>query len=269
MVEIPRHEGQRAFGNNPSGYDQARLDYPPHVYEILRDRCGLRPRVRTFEIGPGTGIATRHLLRLGASPLVAVESDERLAAFLTTTVGQNTNELEVKLAAFENVDLPSGLFDLGTAASVLHWLDEEATLRKAARILCLGGWWAAWWNVFGDPLQPDEFHTATHSLLAHLDRSPSNSSDGQPPFALDIDRRIARLRSLGTFDNITSDIMRWTTTLDTDKVMKLYATFPSINRLQFPERQRLLGELGRIADSDFGGLVALSMVTPLYTAQRL
>src|SRR5512137_747235 len=152
MTEIARTEGQRAFGNDPAGYDQARLDYPPQVYDSLCDRCGLRPGMRTFEIGPGTGIATRHLLQLGASPLVAVESDERLAAFLTATLGQNTNDLEVKIATFENIDLPSGWFALGTAASVLHWLDEKATLRKAARILRSGGWWAAWWNVFGDPL---------------------------------------------------------------------------------------------------------------------
>jgi hypothetical protein len=125
-----------------------------------------------------------------------------------------------------------------------------------------------WWNVFGDPSQPDEFHKATHSLLANLDRSPSNSSDGQPPFALDIDKRIARLRSIGTFDNITSDIMRRKVTLDRDKVMKLYATFPSISRLQTVERQRLLEGLGRVADDKFGGRVELCLITPLYTAQR-
>ena len=80
MAEIARTEGQRPFGNDPTGYDQARPDYPPQVYDILRDRCGLRPGVRTFEIGPGTGVATRHLLRLGATPLVVVEPDERRSA---------------------------------------------------------------------------------------------------------------------------------------------------------------------------------------------
>ncbi len=51
MAEIERAEGQRAFGIDPTGYDQARPDYPPRVYEILHDRCGLRPGARTFEIG--------------------------------------------------------------------------------------------------------------------------------------------------------------------------------------------------------------------------
>jgi SAM-dependent methyltransferase len=268
MAEIARTEGQRAFGNNPAGYAQARPDYPPQVYDILRDRCGLRPGVRTFEIGPGTGVATRHLLQRGATPLVAVEPDERLAGFLTSTLGQSASGLEVKITTFEEAELPSGWFDLGTAATTLHWLDEEATLRKVARLLQSGGWWAAWWNVFGDPSQRDEFHEATNSLLAPLDRSPSASSDGRPPFALDVDRRIAQLRAVGAFANITSDLIRWTASLDTVQVTRLYATFPSISRLHPAEQQRLLEELGRIADDAFGGRVERPMVTPLYTAQR-
>jgi SAM-dependent methyltransferase len=268
MPEIARTEGQRAFGHDPAGYDHARLEYPPRIYDILRDRCGLQPGARTFEVGPGTGIATRHLLRLGAAPLIAVEPDERLAAFLATTIGRHTNNLEVKIVTFEDVDLPSSWFDLGTAASVLHWLDEEAALRKAASILRSGGWWAMWWNIFGDPSQPNEFREATQSLWANLDLSPGNSSDGQPPFALDIDRRIDRLRSVDTFVNITNDTMRWTETLDTDHVMKLYATFPSISRLHPAQRQRFLEGLALITDDKFGGRVELLMVTPLYTAQR-
>ncbi len=268
MAEIERAEGQRAFGIDPTGYDQARPDYPPRVYEILHDRCGLRPGARTFEIGPGTGVATRHLLLLGSAPLVVVEPDARLARFLTTKLGQIASGIEVKIATFEDAELPVGWFDLGTAATVLHWLDEEAALRKIAGILRPGGWWAMWWNVFGDPSQRDEFHEATHSLLEHLDRSPSSSSDGRPPFALDVDTRIAQLRSVGAFDHITSDTIRWTALLDPGQVTRLYATFPSISRLRPAEQQRLLAELGRIAEDQFGGRVERHMVTPIYTARR-
>ncbi len=40
----------------------------------------------TLEVGAGTGTATRQLLELGANPLVAVDPDERLAAFLRETI---------------------------------------------------------------------------------------------------------------------------------------------------------------------------------------
>src|ERR1700758_1747542 len=81
MGTIDRAEGRRAFGADPEGYHAARPAYPERVFEILRQRCGLRPSCRTFEIGGGTGVCTRRLVELGASPLVVVEPDARLAAF--------------------------------------------------------------------------------------------------------------------------------------------------------------------------------------------
>src|SRR5947207_424718 len=106
MAEIDPTAGQRIFGADPTGYDRARPEYPPRIYELLRERCGLRPGTRTFEIGPGTGQATRHLLRLGAAPLIAVEPDERLAGFLASTLGLSAPGLEIQVATFEDARLP-------------------------------------------------------------------------------------------------------------------------------------------------------------------
>jgi hypothetical protein len=78
MGEINRIEGRRAFGLDPLGYDRSRPVYPPGIYQLLEGRCGLRQGARVFEIGPGTGLATKRLLELGADPLLVVEPDERL-----------------------------------------------------------------------------------------------------------------------------------------------------------------------------------------------
>jgi hypothetical protein len=56
--------------------------------------------------------------------------------------------------------------------------------------------------------------------------------------------------------------------LHTGQVTRLYATFPSISRLRPVEQQRLLAELGRIAEDQFGGRVECHMVTPRYTVRR-
>ena len=268
MAEMDRAAGRRAFGSDPAAYDRARPDYPPRVYEILRDRCGLRPGVRTFEVGAGTGTATRHLLRQGAAPLVAVEPDERSAEFLTTTLARTAAALEVRVAAFEDVRLPCGWFDLGVAATALHWLEPGVALRKVAELLRPGGWWAAWWNVFGDPSREDAFHEATQGILAPLDRSPSGGRAGRPSFALDVETRVADLRAVGAFDEVGHEIVRWTTAFDTDQVKRLYATFSPITALDAGERDRILEALGRVADDDFGGRVERPMVTPVYTARR-
>ena len=63
---ISRSFGRQAFGADPSNYHAARPAYPEWVFEMLRDRCGLKSGTATFEVGAGTGIATRWLLDLGA-----------------------------------------------------------------------------------------------------------------------------------------------------------------------------------------------------------
>ena len=64
-VQLARSFGRQAFGDDPANYDVARPDYPDWVFETLRERCGLGPGCATFEVGAGTGKATRPLLAAG------------------------------------------------------------------------------------------------------------------------------------------------------------------------------------------------------------
>jgi 16S rRNA A1518/A1519 N6-dimethyltransferase RsmA/KsgA/DIM1 with predicted DNA glycosylase/AP lyase activity len=100
---IDRKFGRQAFGVDPGGYHAGRPAYPDWVFDVPCERCGLTPNAVTFEIGPGTRTATRRLLELGASPLVAVEPDERLAAFLRETVPDEA--LTVVISTFEEAML--------------------------------------------------------------------------------------------------------------------------------------------------------------------
>jgi SAM-dependent methyltransferase len=268
MAEIKLALGRELFGADAANYDRARPAYPERVYEILCDRCNLRAGANTFEIGAGTGQATRHLLRLGAERVVVIEPDKRLAAFLACALASDAQRIDIRIAAFENVDLAADGFDLGIAATSFHWLEQSSALRKVADALRSGGWWAMWWNVFGDPLGHDEFHEATHHLLDCLDLSPSDGVTGRPPFALDVEARIADLVATGAFDHLESEIIRWTHPLETPQVKNLYATFSPVNRLGISARRSLLEQIGRIADEQFGGRVQRPMLTPIYIAER-
>ncbi|EQD27852.1 Methyltransferase type 11, partial [mine drainage metagenome] len=139
------------FGRDPEAYHRARLPYPERVYQVLIRRCGLRPGTATFEIGPGTGIATRELLQRGASPLTLIEPDRRLVRFLRANLRYRPGAVTFHPHRFEEVPLRPGSFDLGVAATSFHWLPERRGLRKVARALRPGGWWAAWGNEHGDP----------------------------------------------------------------------------------------------------------------------
>ena len=264
MGTIDRTEGRRAFGGDPVGYHCARPAYPERVFEILQQRCRLQPQCSTFEIGAGTGLCTRRLIDLGASPIVAVEPDDRLAAFLSQTL----NPIDVCVTTFENVNLPSASFNLGVSASAFHWLDEFRSLQKITQLLCDGGWWAMWWNLFLDVSRIDEFHKATRALLDCLDRGPSHSFEGRLSFALDVRARISQMEATQDFVQIEFEDIRWSVVLNSQQIVGLYSTFSPISRLDRERRDRLLNQLGQVAEKEFGGVVELYITTPIYTAQR-
>lgn len=259
---IDKTFGREAFGLDPAGYHASRPAYPDWVYQMLCERCGLRPNTAMFEIGAGTGLATRRLLELGANPLMAVEPDARLADFLAETVSDQA--LTVIRSAFEDAALPSAAFDLGFSATAFHWLDEEAALVKVADLLKPRGWWAAVWNVFGDPGRPDPFHEATKELL-NGPMGPRRE-DRTIPFALDMEARLAALEHTRAFEDIEYRAGEWSLVLDPDQTVNLYATYSNINIR--PDREAVLAGLGSIARDVFQGRVTRNMTTCLYLARR-
>jgi SAM-dependent methyltransferase len=258
--ELSRAFGREAFGADPAAYDAVRPGYPAWVFDELVARGALRPGAATFEIGAGTGIATRALLARGAGPLLAIEPDPRLAAFLRTCCPA----ADVREQPFEHCALDDAAFDLGFCATAFHWLDEDPALRTIAAALKPGGWWAAAWHVFGDDIRPDPFHDATAAILGGS-RGPS-AGGGGPPFALDTAARVGALQRARTFDAIAHRREDWTLTLTADDVPRLYATYSPI--VARPDRDAVLVELKRIAIEDFGGQVTRNMTTILYVARR-
>lgn len=264
MVEfgVDRSFGRRAFGANPAAYHAARPAYPDWVFTTLVERCGLTHGKSVFEIGPGTGTATRRLLDLGSKPLIAVEPDPSLVAYLRQA---NRDEaLKVIVSTFEDAVLGESNFDLGVCATAFHWLEEDTALDKVAHLLRPGGWWAMVWNVFGDDSRPDPFHEATKALLT-APRGPSAGTRGIP-FALDTEARLQALKRTGAFDIIEHRTSFWSLELDPEQIMALYATYSEINARQ--DRQMVLTELGRIAHDEFHGRVSRNMITSLYIARH-
>lgn len=257
--------GRAAFGDDPAAYHAARPPYPDELFDVLKRRCGLAPGAAVLEIGPGTGIATERLLAAGADPLLAIEPDARLAAFVEARLG--AAQLDVLRASLEDARLPEGVFDLGAAATSFHWLEPASALAKVRAALRPGGWWAMWWMNFGGEPPSDPFQAATNHLFAETPRAPSHGRRGGPSFAMDREARLTDLTRAGFVDAEVDD---WplTLTLETPRIQALYATYSPIQALPPAKRAAFLAELGAIADRDFGGAVERSFSTILYTARR-
>lgn len=257
--------GRAAFGDDPAAYRDARPPYPEALYARLAERTGLRQGMAVFEIGPGPGLATARLLELGADPLLAIEPDPRLAAWLRQVIADPA--LSISNSTLEEIDLPAAKFDLGAAATSFHWLDQPTALAKVKGALKPGGWWAMWWTNFGAEGAPDPFQDATGHLFKDTPRTPAHGRRGGPSFAMDHAARLADLSGAG-FDGAEMDFWPWTITLETHRLVALYATFSPIQALAMDQRAAFLGGLAEIADRDFGGAVERTFSSVLYTARR-
>jgi len=260
---LDRREGRRLFGLDPEGYDAARPGHPDRLYELLVERCGLRAGAAVLEIGPGTGQATRRLLELGAEPLVAVEPNAALARYLMSATD---GRVAVVGSALEDADLPAASFDLATAASSFHWVDEAVGLGKLRQALRPGGWVGIWWTQFGDDERPDPFIGAVDHLFTDVPRSPSGKQEGRPSFALDAERRLAALSDAG-YTELGHERIPWSFTWDTEGIRGLYSTFSPVIALDADRRHALLDSVAQIAASEFGGTVTKPLLTSLYTAR--
>ncbi len=271
-ARVSRRLRAGVFGRDPGAYARARLPYPARVYEVLARRCGLSAGPTVFEIGPGTGIATRELLRRGAGPMTLVEADRRMARYLRGSLSSRGDRFHILTVPFERASLPRASFDLGLAASSFHWLPERTALRRVARALRPGGWWATWNNLHLDPYRHDDFHDALQPLYRKLGPRAmrrSGAADTRAWAERDRRQRLRALRSVGRFDRVAREDIRWSVTLGTSRVRALWGTFSDV--LVLPRRSRtwFLAELARVVDEEFGGKVRIPMLTPMYTARRL
>ena len=262
---IDRREGRRLFGADPETYDRARPGHAERVYEILVDRCGLGPGTSVLEIGPGTGQATRRLLSLGASPLVAIEPNADLARYLAGAVGTRA---DIRVTALEDADLPESSFDLAAAASSFHWIDEVTGLATLFRVVLPGGWVALWWTGFGDPSRPDPFRDVTTELLSAMPRSPVGSHrGGRTPSEGGSETWLRALAAAG-FEDESHEQIPWTKTFDANGIREIFSTFSPFLYVDEQTRTEMLDALERIARTEFGNSVEKPLVTSLYTARK-
>ena len=254
-----RPAGRIVYGLDAAGYDAGRPGYPERVYEVLKQRCGLRHGSLVLEIGPGTGQATRRLLRDGAR-VVAVEPDPGLAAYLERTLAGQS--IEVVDASFEDADLDDNSFDLVGAGTSFHWLDPGVGLPKVAGVLRPGGWAALFWTIFGDPDRPDPFD---ETVCGYLGRTPGEQARA---FWLDEPSRRRDLADRAGLADVESERMHWTCRMDPLEVRAFYASLMVVRVLPQSDQERALDLVERVAGEQFGGVVERPFVTVLYTGRK-
>lgn len=133
------------FSDRVDDYVRGRPGYPPELYDVLIESCGLAPGARIADLGAGTGLSTEPLFGRGFE-LFAVEPNQPMRRAAEARLGEHPAFHSVAGSA-EATGLAPASIDLAIAFQAFHWFDVAKTRDELARILVPGGSIALVWNA--------------------------------------------------------------------------------------------------------------------------
>ena len=173
------------------GYDSYRPSPPPALLDILcLEAQAERPR-QIVDLGSGTGLSTRAWAER-ADDVVGVEAspEMRSRAEKTTSAGN----VRFVQAYAQETGLPAGAADIVTCSQSFHWMEPVATLAEAARLLRLGGVFAAY-DYDWPPIVHPDVEAAFEELVRRI--GMRRALRGQPRHTKDM--HLDRIRESGHF----------------------------------------------------------------------
>ena len=258
--------GGSLFDWDPENYDRARPSYPDALFDdlwVYLDE-GMRARPATIEVGPGTGQATRALLARGAR-VTAVELGSRLAVFLARKFLAQP-ELTVVNAAFEDVPLSEGAWDLVFSATAYHWVAPETRTAKPHALLKAGGVLAVVDTIqvhdeadrgYFERSQPLYARYWTDQATFH----PAPQPDVEPPM-------LEELRASGLFEDVRLWRYRWDQRYSVDAYIALVRSYSNTYALAPDLRESFLADLRAFVLAEEGAYVLRPLVITLVAGRR-
>jgi ubiquinone/menaquinone biosynthesis C-methylase UbiE len=130
-------EQRFTFDQVASVYSNARPDYPDALVDDVVAYADLKPNDRIFEVGCGTGQATKSFAKRGFPILATDPGSEMLRGARESLAG--FSNVEFLQTTFEAWPTDRAAFRLIIAAQSWHWVSPEMRFRKAAEALSRDG----------------------------------------------------------------------------------------------------------------------------------
>ncbi|HUY70343.1 MAG TPA: class I SAM-dependent methyltransferase [Candidatus Baltobacteraceae bacterium] len=127
-------DGQGDFGNLIKSYEEGRQRFPEAIIEELWGTLALGG-AKVLDLGCGTGISTRQLLKPGLS-LFGLDKDQRM---ISTARAHGPSGIQYSVGTANRIPFPDGYFDAVTAFSSFHWFYNKEAVLEIKRALKDGG----------------------------------------------------------------------------------------------------------------------------------
>jgi len=249
-----------SFNRAADIYDEIRPGYPAALFDDLFNR--LPPRPHILEVGPGTGQATRDLLRRGAL-VHAIDIGPGMAAKLRANLP--SADLQVTVADFERVAVPDRSLDAVFSATAYHWVTPAAQLDRPAAILKRGGMLAIVDLNQVDSPDDDGFFQAVQPIYERYGQghkgppAPKRGSvDPEIHQSLSRDRRFVEVEVRG-YD--------WNQTYTASAYRKLMLSYSGTQMMEPAERNGLLDDIEAFIRERFNGQIVRPLVVTLTTGR--
>ena len=250
------------FDEDPERYDRARPGYPVDLLQDLASLGGIGRGTRILEIGPGTGQATEALVSAGAQ-VVGVEPGAGLGRLLARKFD---TAVEVVTSRFEAWPLPEQPFDLVTAFTSWHWLDQSVRGPKAAAALRPGGLLATitTFHILGGTAG---FFADAQACYEKWDPATEPGIQLEPADAIPVG--MDEIDTSELFQPAIRRRYQQEITYSTAEYLDVLNTYSGHRALSAERREGLLGCLADLADHKYGGTIRKRYLYELRVAERV
>lgn len=192
-------EKKMTFNDDVCNYDRYRPNYPNELFDDII-KYSAEPLKNIFEIGAGTGQATKFFVNLEAD-ITAIDIGENMVDYLCEKF-KRYSKIKCICTSFEQYERSGKKFDLVYCATAFHWLDEKTALTKIKGILKDEGIVALFWNHPFVGRRDNVVHEKIRKIYAKY-----RSSDKTPKeFCKKDTEKYARLLSENGFKDVTVKI---------------------------------------------------------------
>jgi SAM-dependent methyltransferase len=238
-----------SFGQAATHYNVIRPTYPVDAVRwALGDAdAGPSARGRVVDLGAGTGLLTRVIVRATGAEVIPVEPDSGMRAELNAA----TPGVTAIAGSAESISLADGSVDAVLAGQTYHWFDREIAHAEIGRVVRGGGVFAPIWNVRDESVD----WVAEYTRLTENDRPDvTNGVMSDPDFG-------------SLFGPVATETFRHSVTMDRDGLSALL-TSRSYYLVATPERRaELMAGVNAIA-TDLPATFEMPYVTYCYRAIR-